>query len=214
MKAFLFSLSLILLAACNASEKPGGETPEKKSTLQAVPVPAPVSMPSKDTIAAVPQKKTTRQKPGVFKETIDDNYSQNLELRQQDDYVFSYPEDEVPQPPAYPGPVFPKKIYNLVDEDASYNGDLDEFIAQRIIYPQEALKRKIQGTVYVEVVINDIGSIEDARIYVNQQVTDRSLQEEAVRVVKLILPGSWTPAKVDGKPVNAYAIILVKFVLP
>jgi periplasmic protein TonB len=100
-------------------------------------------------------------------------------------------------------------IYQVVEEMPSYPGgneSLLSFIAQNIKYPQTALENGISGKVIVQFVVYSNGSIGQIKV---MRGIDESLDNEAIRVVKL-LP-KFTPGKHDGKAVNVYYVLPVKF---
>jgi TonB family protein len=83
-----------------------------------------------------------------------------------------------------------------------------KFVAYNCRYPKEAQDKKVQGTVFVKFVITKSGDIGQVTIL---NSVDPILDEEAKRVIS-ILP-KWTPAKKDGKLVNCWFIVPVKFKL-
>lgn len=58
-----------------------------------------------------------------------------------------------------------------------------EFIAENMRYPEEALKNNIQGTVYLEYTVDNIGNIDNITV---ARGIGYGCDEEAVRLVKLI----------------------------
>ena len=58
-----------------------------------------------------------------------------------------------------------------------------EFIAENLVYPEEALSIGIQGTVYLEYTVDNIGQIEN--IVVTHGL-GHGCDEEAIRLVKLL----------------------------
>ena len=83
------------------------------------------------------------------------------------------------------------------------------FISHHIIYPEEAKKLKISGTVFVEFEVNTDGTI--GKINIVRSV-NTLLDKEAMRVIKLT-NGKWKPGLQGGKPVKTRMIIPVKFEL-
>mgnify|MGYP003304605262 CR=1 FL=1 len=77
------------------------------------------------------------------------------------------------------------------------------FIAENVKYPSKALKKGIQGRVFVEFIIERDGSISDANVL---NSIHPLLDAEAVRVIKQM--PKWEPGKQDGNPVR------VKFTVP
>ena len=86
---------------------------------------------------------------------------------------------------------------------------LMEFLHSHLIYPKEAADKGIEGTVYIEFVVNEDGTIEKVSVV---RSLFKVLDEEALRVIKLS-SGNWTPGKQKGKMVKASMIIPVRFKL-
>jgi len=106
------------------------------------------------------------------------------------DGVYSFVSME--NPPTYPGGM--QALYS--------------FLGKNIKYPEQAVKDKIQGNVFVSFVVGKDGSISNIKV-------DRKLgggtDEEAVRVLRLAK--RWNPGLIEGKPVEVAYNIPVKFTL-
>ena len=85
---------------------------------------------------------------------------------------------------------------------------LYQFIAENVIYPQEAIKNNISGVVNMVFVVNSTGEVENVKII--DKKYGYGLEEEAIRVIKLT-NGLWTPAVQRGKNVEDRYRILLKF---
>ncbi len=99
----------------------------------------------------------------------------------------------------------------IVEEMPQFPGGeigLKNTIAKRIIYPNPALEKGIQGTVFVSFIINKNGDITDAHI---SKSVDPILDKEALRVVNS-LP-KWKPGKQSGKAVDVPYTVPVEFFL-
>ncbi len=93
-----------------------------------------------------------------------------------------------------------------------YPGGKEEvrrFIAENIKYPEDARKEKLEGTVFVTIVVREDGSVDNPRIK-NGDGISASLDEEAIRVVKLM---KFKPYKQNGKPAIAVMTLPIKFSL-
>lgn len=102
-------------------------------------------------------------------------------------------------------------IYRYVEEMPKFPGGtkaLHEYIIKQIIYPPEAKKKGIQGTVYLNFIVMKDGSI--GNVYVVKGV-DNLLDIEAIRVIKN-LP-RFIPGKENDEKVNVILAIPVKFLL-
>lgn len=87
-------------------------------------------------------------------------------------------------------------------------GDLSTFrdwVMQNIRYPEEAIKKGIEGNVVVNFSVGKDGYIKESRITVLES-PDKLLSDEVIRVLKS--SPQWTPGKQKGNPVA------VQFTLP
>jgi TonB family protein len=108
-----------------------------------------------------------------------------------------------------------KVIYNKAEIDPSYSGGMDEltkYLNENLKYPNEAREKGLEGTVFVEFVINEKGQVREvvASDVVGEDV-DLSFKEEAIRVVAA-MPG-WKAGLQNGRPVDAAFSIPVTFEL-
>jgi TonB family protein len=99
---------------------------------------------------------------------------------------------EMEQKPEFPG---------------GYNGVM-KFISDHTKYPPLAQNSGIQGTVYVQFLIDKTGQTSQAKVL---RGIGGGCDEEAVRVVKEM--PKWIPGKQNGQPVNSVYQIPVKFQL-
>ena len=86
--------------------------------------------------------------------------------------------------------------------DAAYK----KYLAQNVKYPQEAMKKKIQGSVRVGFTVNPDGSIVNAKV---ERKVNPLLDNEALRVVKSM--PKWIPGKLNGEPVPVKMYVPVNF---
>ncbi|HQL69987.1 MAG: TonB family protein [Bacteroidales bacterium] len=101
--------------------------------------------------------------------------------------------------------------FTVVEEKPEFPGGdsaLLRFIADNVQYPVSAMNSSIEGTVYVQFIINARGKV--TKVEVVRGVC-QSLDDEAVRVIKM-LP-DWKPGKQRGKPVNVNFVIPIRFKL-
>lgn len=102
-------------------------------------------------------------------------------------------------------------VFTVVEEMPEYVGGDEariKFLVANIKYPQVAKENGIQGTVYVSFVVNIDGSIGEVKVI---RGIDRSCDEEAVRVVKMM--PRWKPGKQSGKNVKVQFNMPIKFSL-
>ncbi|MDE7385703.1 MAG: energy transducer TonB [Muribaculaceae bacterium] len=114
----------------------------------------------------------------------------------------------------YIGPPFPdeKGVYDRVDKSPEFPGGdagMMRCIYQNLKYPEEQLKEGIQGTVLVEFYVDTFGCVCEPEIVRSKHP---ALDQEALRVVQSF--PKITPGMLDGKAVNAYMIVPIKFKLP
>lgn len=86
--------------------------------------------------------------------------------------------------------------------DAAYK----KYLAQNVKYPQEALKKRIQGSVRIGFTVNPDGSIVNAKV---ERKVNPLLDNEALRVVKSM--PKWNPGKLNGEPVPVKMYVPVNF---
>ena len=94
------------------------------------------------------------------------------------------------------------EVYMNVEQMPQFPGgdrELLNFLHSNIRYPQIALENGIQGRVVLKFVINADGSVGDISIL---QGIDRTLNEEAIRVVKTM--PKWSPGRQNGRAVRVF----------
>ena len=83
-----------------------------------------------------------------------------------------------------------------------------KYIMENIKYPEQAMKKGIQGRVAVRFIVEKDGSISNVRpIHPVHPLLDK----EAIRVVKSM--PKWSPGKQHGKPVRVQLIVPIMFKL-
>lgn len=76
------------------------------------------------------------------------------------------------------------------------------------VYPAEAKASRVEGRVFLEIVIDTDGSVVEARVV---RSVDRSFDAEAERTV---LRWGFEPTRLDGKPVELIMTVTVAFKPP
>ena len=102
-------------------------------------------------------------------------------------------------------------VFNVVEQMPEFPGGekaLKDFIGSSIKYPVEAIKKNIQGKVFVTFVVTHEGAVTKARVV---RSVDPLLDQEALRVINL-LP-TWKPGKQRGVEVDVAYTIPVQFAL-
>ncbi len=85
---------------------------------------------------------------------------------------------------------------------------LMEYIANHIIYPENAVRAGIAGKVYVSFVVNEFGQVTQVKL---MKGIGGGCDEEAMRVIQS-LP-TWTPGRQGGLPVRVKYTLPVNFIL-
>lgn len=98
------------------------------------------------------------------------------------------------------------KIYDSVEEQPKFSGNIRTFMAENLVYPPVAVENEIEGVVIVGFVIRKDGSITDVKV---RRSVDPSLDAEAERIVKLMQ--KWIPGKQNGKVVNTAFTLPISF---
>lgn len=105
----------------------------------------------------------------------------------------------------------PQEVFVVVEEMPSFPGgdvELFKFIYDNIQYPEIAKENNIQGKVIMRFCVTSKGTVDQVSV---TRGVDPSLDEEAIRVIKL-LP-LFKPGKQGGKPVNVWYSIPISFQL-
>jgi periplasmic protein TonB len=104
-----------------------------------------------------------------------------------------------------------EEVYALVDEIAEFKGgqhELVNYINKEIKYPGRAKDAKIGGKVYIKFIVAKDGAVKDVVILKGIENCPEC-DKEALRVISSM--PKWKPAKKDGKVVNCYYNIPIKF---
>ncbi len=127
-------------------------------------------------------------------------------------------------------------VFTIVEENPTFvggNDSLFRFLGRNIIYPAEARKLNVEGTVYVGFVVEKDGSITNVKVKRNVPKTaiktvkvigvddltgtkkvmhqDQSCAQEAIRVIKLM--PKWQAGKAKSVPVRVAFTLPIKFKL-
>ncbi len=101
-----------------------------------------------------------------------------------------------------------EKILSYVDEMPEPPYDVSAKIAELLKYPDEAIKKKLEGKVFVKFVVDEEGNIKKVRA---KRRANKILAKAAVEAVSQ-LP-KWIPGEQDGVPVKVYFTLPVSFKL-
>ena len=102
-------------------------------------------------------------------------------------------------------------LFSVVEVMPQYPGGqiaMMKYIMENMKYPEQAMKKGIQGRVAVSFIVEKDGSISDVKPILSVHPL---LNKEAVRVVESM--PKWSPGKQNGKPVRVRFNIPVMFQL-
>lgn len=89
--------------------------------------------------------------------------------------------------------------------------ELRLFIANNVRYPVAAQENGLSGISKIAIKISDTGNIMSVSLF---ESSHKELDEESLRIMKLLSTDwKWIPAQKNGKAIQAYIIVPVKFVL-
>lgn len=104
-----------------------------------------------------------------------------------------------------------KRAHNDFIIPAEYPGGINAaiiFISQNVKYPRAAVKKNVEGTVYVQFTIDKYGGVSHPRIL---QGVSKELDKEALRVVKMM--PKWSPYIIEGEQMDCRKVLPISFVL-
>jgi len=103
-------------------------------------------------------------------------------------------------------------VFEAVETVPAYPGGtaaFDKFIKKNMQYPKAARKNRIEGTVYVQYIVEKSGELTDMHV---ERGINTDLDNEAMRI--MTLPQKWwSPGMHDGKPVRVRLTIPIAFTL-
>ena len=115
------------------------------------------------------------------------------------------------------------EIYVFAEHEPEFPGGIDSlfyFLNRNIRYPEEAIKRKIEGKIYTRFIVEKDGSITNAEIirdivYGNEEADSLAARlgcgAEVIRVINMM--PKWKPASTCGTSVRYQFILPVMFSL-
>lgn len=102
-----------------------------------------------------------------------------------------------------------EKVFTVVEQMPEYPGGESEFrtfLSRSVKYPEEAVKKGIQGKVYVTFIVAKDGSVTNAKVI---RGVDPMLDMEALRVINSM--PKWSPGKQGGKEVAVQHTVPIYF---
>lgn len=100
------------------------------------------------------------------------------------------------------------EVHKWAEKMPAFNGSVPAFLQKHIVYPETAIYRGTEGTVYVQFVVNETGSVSDVQVI--KGIGD-GCDEEAVRIIKKM--NGWSPGEMNGKAVKVLFHIPIVFKL-
>jgi len=102
--------------------------------------------------------------------------------------------------------------FQIVENKPKFQGGdenaFTKWVFEKLIYPADAVKNKVQGRVILQFVVDEEGNVGDVKV---MRGVSQSLDEEAIRVVAM--SPKWTPGSQKGKNVNVRYVFPVIFQL-
>jgi len=101
-------------------------------------------------------------------------------------------------------------VYEMTDVRPAYPGGqvaLEEYVNNNIEFQQPAIDNNTEGTVDVQFVVDENGSVGNAKVIGKE--LGSGLDDEAVRVISNM--PKWTPGKVKGKNVKTRIVLPITF---
>ncbi len=108
--------------------------------------------------------------------------------------------------------LYSEELFMKVEIPAEFPGGpiaFGKFIGENVQYPDYAKKNKVDGIVYIHMIINNDGSLTDLKI---SRGIEESCNNEVLRIMKL--SPKWIPARHNGKYVRQRLIVPVRFRSP
>ena len=104
----------------------------------------------------------------------------------------------------------PTQTTTITYENAEFNSNIDfsQWVNDRLVYPEQAKENYINGRVYVTFTVDQQGKVKNVKV--DKGICD-VLNKEAVRVISL--SPKWTPAKINGQPIETHYRIAINFEL-
>lgn len=104
----------------------------------------------------------------------------------------------------------PGEVYKIVDQMPQFNGDMMQFLAANITYPETARANKTEGKVMVQFIVGSDGQLRDIKT-VGKAAPDTGLARAAIEAVSKM--PAWIPGVEDGKKVAVQFTLPVSFKL-
>lgn len=101
-------------------------------------------------------------------------------------------------------------VFTFVEKEPTLKeGTLTDFIVKNIVYPKDAIERKIEGKVFVTFIVDTVGKVVDPKVL---KGIGYGCDEEAVDVISET-SGLWNPGEVKDKKVRVRLTVPISFLL-
>lgn len=100
----------------------------------------------------------------------------------------------------------PKKAVEIMPEFPGGEEGLFKYLINNLNYPDKAIKKRTEGTVYLQFVVSKDGKVRDIEVL---RGVSQELDNEAVRVIREM--PTWKPGSHEGEVVSVYFAIPIKF---
>ncbi len=98
--------------------------------------------------------------------------------------------------------------FNWVQQMPEFTGDMSEYLSNHLHYPEAARSESIQGQVLIQFVVNEDGSVTNAKVV---RSIGGGCDEEALHIVSSM--PKWKPGKQNGIAVKVLFTLPIKFLL-
>jgi TonB family protein len=100
------------------------------------------------------------------------------------------------------------EVLKLAEKMPQFDGDMMAYMVNNVKYPEEAREKKVQGTVYVQFVVDPTGAIVNPKVVESESGL---LSVEALRAVNNM--PKWIPGENGGQKVAVMMTLPVSFKL-
>lgn len=104
-----------------------------------------------------------------------------------------------------------EEVFTVCEVPPSFPGGnerISGYLRQNLRYPEEAIKARVQGRVFVSFIVTKEGQIKGVTILKGY---DHGINDEAVRLIQTM--PNWMPGKQNGRPVTVKYNLVVPFEL-
>lgn len=168
-------------------------------------IPPPVKTIIKFLPPKVTEKEVVEEEEMPTIEEIKQNETGSVEQEGTGEVVFEEPVQEIVAPND------DDVIFTVVEQQAQFPDGMEamyKFIQKNMKYPAAPRRMGIEGSVFVQFVVDKEGSISDIQVI---KGIHADCDKEAVRVVKMMPP--WKPGKQNGRAVKSRFVLPIKFKL-